>query len=73
MLLTFTQKFGLSLEVERLNERFIRIVKGIVEALKSYQDLPYLFFGHSIGGLIGSEVIRESIRLKLPSPDLRKI
>jgi medium-chain acyl-[acyl-carrier-protein] hydrolase len=44
------------------------MIAAIADVLQSYQDLPFVFFGHSMGAMISFELAREMRRrgLKLP-------
>jgi medium-chain acyl-[acyl-carrier-protein] hydrolase len=44
------------------------MISAIADVLQSYQDLPFVFFGHSMGAMISFELAREMRRrgLKLP-------
>jgi len=44
------------------------LVQGLAEALRAYQDLPFVFFGHSMGALIAFELARELRRAQLYGP-----
>lgn len=44
------------------------MVPVIADALRPYLDLPFVFFGHSMGGLIGFELARELRRRGQPQP-----
>lgn len=39
--------------------RLQRMVEVLAETLQSYFDMPFAFFGHSMGGLIAFELVRE--------------
>jgi medium-chain acyl-[acyl-carrier-protein] hydrolase len=58
----------------RVNEAFIasmdELIGGVVEAIISELDKPYVIFGHSFGALGGFEVIRELRSKALPQPFL---
>jgi surfactin synthase thioesterase subunit len=68
------QVFGVQLpgRESRLEEQPFRemlpAVRAIVAVLRRYQDLPFAFFGHSVGALIAFEVARELRRLCGMSP-----
>lgn len=42
--------------------------KALVEGLKSYLDLPFAIFGHSMGALLAFELTRELRRSEMPLP-----
>jgi medium-chain acyl-[acyl-carrier-protein] hydrolase len=44
------------------------LVTDLAEALMPYQDKPYVFFGHSMGALIGFEIARFFNNENLPGP-----
>jgi medium-chain acyl-[acyl-carrier-protein] hydrolase len=44
------------------------MVPPIADVLRPYMDLPFVFFGHSMGGLIGFELARELRRRGQPLP-----
>lgn len=44
------------------------LVQALVQALSPYLDVPYAFFGHSLGALIGFELARALVRENRPSP-----
>jgi len=46
----------------------IPLAHDVARALTSLLDLPFAFFGHSMGGLIAFEVAREFRRKQLPLP-----
>lgn len=58
----------------RINEPFITrmvdLAGGVAESLKPYLDKPYVVLGHSLGSLVGFEVIRELRRRGLNQPFL---
>lgn len=47
-----------------------QILDGLIPELTPYLDKPYLVFGHSLGALIGYELIRAQRRLRLKPPEL---
>jgi medium-chain acyl-[acyl-carrier-protein] hydrolase len=50
---------------------FIRLeplVQALVQALPPYLDMPYAFFGHSLGALIGFELARALVRENRSGP-----
>jgi surfactin synthase thioesterase subunit len=57
---------------KRYKEAFISdqemLVAAIIEAIKERLDKPYLFFAHSIGTMVASEVVQGLKRLNLPLP-----
>ncbi len=46
----------------------IPLAHDLARALPSLLDLPFAFFGHSMGGIIAFEVVRELRRKQLPQP-----
>ena len=44
------------------------MVPVVADALRPYMDLPFVFFGHSMGGMIGFELARELRRRGQPLP-----
>ena len=44
------------------------LVETLAQVLRPYLTLPFAFFGHSMGTLIGFELAREFRRQRLPSP-----
>ncbi len=44
------------------------IARGVVDALELDLETPFAFFGHSMGGLLAFEVVRELRRRGLPQP-----
>jgi medium-chain acyl-[acyl-carrier-protein] hydrolase len=44
------------------------LVEAAAEAITPYLDLPFAFFGHSMGALISFELARQLRRLHLPAP-----
>lgn len=44
------------------------LVTAIVDALQPYMNLPFAFFGHSMGAALGFEAARELRRRGLPQP-----
>ncbi len=44
------------------------LVKAVTSGIHSYQDLPYAFYGHSLGALIAFEVARELQRREEACP-----
>ncbi len=57
---------------DRLGEtpftRFAPLVQTLVPILQPYLDLPFTFFGHSMGALVSFELVRELRRQGCPSP-----
>ena len=45
-----------------------KLVGEIVEALLAHRDLPFVFFGHSMGALLVFEIARQLRRQRGPSP-----
>jgi acyl transferase domain-containing protein/surfactin synthase thioesterase subunit len=58
---------------DRLGEtpftRFSPLVQALVPILQPYLDIPFTFFGHSMGALVGFELVRELRRQGCASPD----
>jgi acyl transferase domain-containing protein/surfactin synthase thioesterase subunit len=48
--------------------RLSPLVQALARLLPTYLDIPFAFFGHSMGALIGFELARELRRQKQPSP-----
>ena len=44
------------------------LIQAIADALDSYLGMPFVFFGHSMGGMIGFELTRELRRRGKPLP-----
>ena len=44
------------------------LVEHIVAALGPFLDLPYAFFGHSMGAVLAAEVARELVHQRRPQP-----
>lgn len=44
------------------------LVEAVADAIISHLDLPFAFFGHSMGALISFELARHLRRLNRPSP-----
>jgi medium-chain acyl-[acyl-carrier-protein] hydrolase len=44
------------------------LVDGIVTAITSHLDVPFVFFGHSMGAILAAEVTRELARRGAPLP-----
>ena len=57
---------------ERLAEtpfhRLVPLIDALVDVLSPYMDLPFAFFGHSLGSLISFELTRRLRRQKAPCP-----
>jgi medium-chain acyl-[acyl-carrier-protein] hydrolase len=53
---------------EPMGKNIEDVVQSIVAALQDYQDLPYAFFGYSLGSLLAFEVSRELRRQNLQVP-----
>jgi surfactin synthase thioesterase subunit/malonyl CoA-acyl carrier protein transacylase/acyl carrier protein len=57
---------------ERLGEspftRLTPLIQTLVPLITPYLDIPFAFFGHSLGALISFELARELRRQNLPSP-----
>ena len=48
--------------------RLLPLVQKLAQVLVHLMDVPYAFFGHSMGGLISFELIRELRRQQRPLP-----
>ena len=46
------------------------LVDGIVAAITPYLDIPFVFFGHSMGAILAAEVTRELVRKRGPAAAL---
>jgi malonyl CoA-acyl carrier protein transacylase len=79
---SWTEKFSSKIEVcpiqlpgraNRLKEPGFTKVKPLVQTLapllKPYLDIPFAFFGHSMGSLLSFELTRELRRQNYPTPD----
>jgi acyl transferase domain-containing protein/surfactin synthase thioesterase subunit/short-subunit dehydrogenase len=44
------------------------VISGITQSLRQYLDVPYVFFGHSMGALLAVEVAKNLIKLNVPLP-----
>ena len=44
------------------------LIDELVEALRAWVDLPYAFFGHSLGGLVAFELAHACAHAGLPAP-----
>ena len=53
---------------DRPFDRLEPMIQALAEALAPYFDLPFAFFGHSMGGLISFELAREQRRRGGPEP-----
>jgi surfactin synthase thioesterase subunit len=53
---------------EPLFHRLEPLIQTFARTLEPYLDMPYAFFGHSLGALIGFELIRTLSREGVPSP-----
>jgi acyl transferase domain-containing protein/surfactin synthase thioesterase subunit/acyl carrier protein len=57
---------------DRLGEppstRFAPLMQALVPIIQPYLDLPFTFFGHSMGALVSFELVRELRRQNCPSP-----
>jgi medium-chain acyl-[acyl-carrier-protein] hydrolase len=49
-------------------QRMAPLVAHLVDLLRSSLDLPFVLFGHSMGGLVAFEVARQLRRERLPAP-----
>ncbi len=47
-----------------------QVIAGLIPAIRPYLDKPYIIYGHSLGALIGYELIRTINDLRLASPKL---
>jgi medium-chain acyl-[acyl-carrier-protein] hydrolase len=57
----------------RLSDPLVDTIAGLVDAIApTFEDLdtPFVFFGHSMGGLVAFELMRELRRRKGPMPSL---
>jgi len=52
------------MDVENLNVVMSRAVSLIAEVILSYNDVPYVIFGHCMGGFITHEVVRYIVKKK---------
>ncbi len=52
----------------RLRDPCFTGLEPLVQALPPYLDMPYAFFGHSLGALIGFELARALVRESRPGP-----
>ena len=56
----------------RLSESFLTniddVIEGVIYSFSKYQDRPFIFFGHSLGGFISFEIVRRLRRLDLCIP-----
>lgn len=50
--------------------KLITLVDKITDAIQPLLDKPFIFFGHSMGGVIAFELIRHLRQLKLPQPNI---
>ena len=48
--------------------RLVPLVKTLAEVMRPYLNMPFVFFGHSLGSLISFELIRELRRQQAPTP-----
>ena len=46
------------------------LISELSRVIQGYLNKPYIFFGHSLGAIIGYELIRELKRLKLRQPEI---
>ena len=51
-------------------KELIALVEKIDDAIQPLLDKPFIFFGHSFGGMVAFELIRHLRRLKLPQPNI---
>ena len=47
----------------------LSLARQLTEILRPHCDLPFAFYGHSMGAILSFEIVRELRRLKLPGPD----
>jgi len=52
------------MDIENLNNVMARAVSLIAEVILSYNDVPYVIFGHCMGGFITHEVVRYIVKKK---------
>ena len=56
----------------RFNEEpyvdMLSLARKLVEVLSPYMDLPFAFYGHSMGSILSFEIVRELRRRGLPGP-----
>jgi len=55
---------------EPLIKELITLVEKINDAIQPLLDKPFIFFGHSMGGMIAFELIRNLRQRKLPQPNI---
>lgn len=53
---------------EPLYTRVSALVETLIQVLQPYMDLPFAFFGHSVGTLVGFELARALRRENAPGP-----
>lgn len=53
---------------EPLHDQLFPLVDYLTDGLLPYLDRPFAFFGHSMGGLLSFEVVRQLRRLHAPQP-----
>ena len=51
-------------------KEMLTLVEKINEAIQPLLDKPFIFFGHSLGGMVAFELIRHLRGLKLPQPNI---
>ncbi len=51
-------------------KELITLVEKINEAIQPLLDKPFIFFGHSLGGMVAFELIRHLRQRKLPQPNI---
>ncbi|MBC7878684.1 MAG: thioesterase [Anaerolineales bacterium] len=51
-------------------KELLSLVEKINEAIQPLLDKPFIFFGHSMGGVVAFELIRHLRRRKLPQPNI---
>lgn len=49
---------------------FPRLICALESAIKQHLDLPFVFFGHSLGALVGFELARQLRRQECPRPSV---
>ncbi len=54
--------------IEPAFTRLSLLLQALVPILRPYLDIPFAFFGHSMGGMVSFEIARQLRRQNLPSP-----